>query len=51
MMAWTRLFSSSMLRFTAMAKSGMICCTCGVRVRFSDPGFGETSLRAPMSAS
>ena len=51
MMAWTRLFSSSMLRFTAMAKSGRICCRCGMSVRFSDPGFAETSLRLPMSVS
>ena len=43
--ACTRLFSSSMLRFTAMAKSGMICSSCGVWVTLSAPGVGETSLR------
>ncbi len=49
--AWMRLFSSSMLRFTAIAKSGRIWSRCGVNAMLSDPAFGETSLRLPMIAS
>ena len=50
MTACTRLFSSSMLRFTAIAKSGMICSSCGVWVTFSAPGVGRLSLSPPMSS-
>ena len=51
MKAWMREFSSSMLRCTAMEKSGRIWWSFGRCVASRSPGVGEPSSSVPMTRS
>ena len=51
MKAWMRASSSSMLRFTAMEKSGITSSSFGTWRTVKSPGFVEPRPSVPMSSS